>query len=84
MTKDYEKAAAFYSKALELDEKNEILYYNLANSYMQMGWLREAEVVVKKGLVIKEKSIELRLCLANIYYMSNEFDKTILTNRAVL
>lgn len=79
ITKDYENAAAFYSKAIELDEKNEILYYNLANSYMQMGWLKEAEVVIKKGLAIKENSIALRLALANIYYMNQEFDKTLLT-----
>ena len=79
MTKDYEKAAAFYTKAIELEEKNEILYYNLTNSYMQMGWLKEAEVVVKKGLAVKENSISLRLALANIYYMKQEFDKTLLT-----
>ena len=78
VTKDYEKAAAFYAKALELDEKNEVLYYNLANSYMQIYWLNEAEVVVKKGLAIKENSISLRLTLANIYYMNREFDKTLL------
>ena len=79
VTKDYEKAATFYAKALKLDEKNEILYYNLANSYMQIGWLKEAEVTVKKGLAIYENSTELRLALANIYYMNHEFDKTLLT-----
>lgn len=79
ITKDFEKAVSYYSKALELDEKNEILYYNLANSYMQMGWLKEAEVITKKGLAVKDNSITLRLALANIYYMNKEFDKTLLT-----
>ena len=79
MTQDYEKAVAYYTKALSLDEKNEVLYLNLAESYMQMGWLKEAETIVKQGLSLYENSIKLRLSLANIYYMGNEFDKTLLT-----
>ena len=79
MTGDFEKAVAYYSKALELDDKNEILYLNLTESYMQMGWLKEAEVVVKKGLALYEDSIKLRLSLANIYYMADDFDKTLIT-----
>lgn len=79
ITKDFEKAAEFYSKAIELDEKNETLYFNLANSYIQIGWLKEAEVIIKKGLAIYENNIELRLALANIYYMNHDFDKTLLT-----
>ena len=79
MTQNFEKAVACYSKALELDDKNEILYLNLAESYIQMGWLKEAEEIIKRGLSLYENSIKLRLSLSNIYYMNNEFDKTLLS-----
>ncbi len=77
--KNYNAAIEFFSKALELDETNEILYFNLAESYMQIGWLNEAEVIVKKGLALNENNVNLRLSLANIYYMGKEYDKTLLT-----
>ena len=78
ITGDYSSAVECYTRALELDDKNEILYYNLGESYMQQGWAKEAEAVIKNGLAIFEHSVQLRLSLANIYYMNREYDKTLL------
>lgn len=76
--KDYAAAVDCYSRALELDDKNETLYYNLCESYMRQGWSREAEIIIKNGLALFEHSVNLRLSLANIYYMNGEYDKTLL------
>ena len=79
ITEDYASAVDCYSRALELDKTNEVLYLNLAESYMHQGWTKEAEVIIKRGLALNEQNISLRLSLANIYYTNSEYDKTLLT-----
>ena len=79
ITEDYASAVDCYTRALELDKSNEILYHNLAESYMRQGWFKEAEVIIKRGLALNENNITLRLSLANIYYSNKEYDKTLLT-----
>lgn len=79
LTGDYATASEYYSKAIELNDTNITNYNNLATAYVQQGWFKEAEIVAKRGLAIKEDCVDLRLTLANIYYMKNDFDKTLLT-----
>ena len=78
MTSDFPGAVECFTRALEIDDKDEIMYYNLGEAYMQQGWAKEAEAVIKNGLALFEHSVKLRLSLANIYYWNREYDKTLL------
>lgn len=78
VTGDYQSAIEFFSKAVELGPDKEDLYYNLSDAYSRIGWLDEAETVIKKALALFEGSLKLRLALAEIYFLKKEIDKVFL------
>ena len=57
--KDYGRAAGEYKKAIELDPKDKMAHFNLAEAYEKLGQRQEAimewEAVLKLGPDEKEK-----------------------------
>lgn len=76
---DYAKAIKNLQKALELADNNdilEIIYYNLAVSYYNIGSFESAKENVKKSISIKD-SEDKRFLLAQIYEKENDIVNAI-------
>lgn len=64
-----------FSKASNIDSKNPIYLYNLANAYFLNGWKEEAETAYKKAICIAPNNLDYRYSLAYLYYKYKDFDK---------
>ena len=76
---DYAKAIKNLQKALELADNNDILemiYYNLAVSYYNIGSLKSAKEYLKKSISIKYSEDKIFL-LAKIYEKENSIENAI-------
>lgn len=59
-----QKAIAAYLKALELDQSDPNLYYNLSSLYERTGRQDKADIFLSKALALKSEDTEGRLFLA--------------------
>lgn len=65
MTENYPKAANSFSKIVDIDPQNDAALFELANLYFKQNKFMEAELAIKKAIVIKP---------ANIWYIKLQAD----------
>ncbi len=59
----FEEAVRNYTKALKIDPKDEVLYYNLSRAYKEWGKEEEAAIYIKKALDINSDFKEAKAYL---------------------
>ncbi len=74
LLKEYPKAIALYSEALQHSPNNEVINYKIAESYFHMGVLDKAIEFAKKALEQNHKRQEYYLMLGDIYLNNMEFE----------
>lgn len=64
---DLENARSSYEKALSLDDKNAVVYNNLATNYLQLSQKTRDQVLFNRGIEYFKKAIELAPSYASPY-----------------
>ena len=75
--KDYRSALKFFQKALDEDPSYVPTYYYLAQTYLGLGDVKEAEVVTEKGLKIDPASRELLLTKYSILTTEKRLEEAL-------
>ncbi|MBQ7287030.1 MAG: hypothetical protein IJW73_04640, partial [Candidatus Gastranaerophilales bacterium] len=87
--KKYTSSIDFFVKAIELDDNKHDFYFDLAKAYIEISWLDEALLTLKKSINLnlnlnkKEKLDERYLLSGWILIRQNQLQKAILNLNAI-
>lgn len=73
MDEQWEQAAVYYQKALELNDRHEDALYYLGNMYLELQRYKDAEACWKKLAEVNPQKSRAFLQLATLYMASGEF-----------
>lgn len=73
--RELNEAAACLEKAMELDNENEGIYFNLAGAYFNMGQYEKALGLIKEGMVFWPDNTNLNALLGLTLFHLNEYKK---------
>ncbi len=74
---NYSKAIEYYQRALKYDEKNAIIYRNLAIAYRHANDLDSAEKTIKKGMEFDSDNVQNMILYGNILYEQQKYSEAI-------
>ena len=74
MIEKYDEAIKHYTEIIEIDNKSDDIYYNLANSLYMKKDLSTAIVYYKKAIEANPDKFEYHYNLGNAYCINEEFD----------
>lgn len=70
----FKEAIACYFKALKIEQKNHLIWFNLGTTYKNFGKLKEAKTCFEKALDLKESDADVLKALALTYFELKDFD----------
>ncbi|MDY6934435.1 MAG: tetratricopeptide repeat protein [Spirochaetota bacterium] len=74
---DYNKAIEYYTRALKYDDKNPIVYRNMAIAYRHKRDLDMAGQIIRKGLDVDPEDINNQILAGNIYFEQGRYREAI-------
>ncbi|MFH0977139.1 MAG: tetratricopeptide repeat protein [Spirochaetota bacterium] len=74
---NYSKAIEYYQRALKYDDKNAIIYRNMAIAYRHLNDYDSAAKTIKKGLDIDPNNIQNLILYGNILYEQGNYKDAI-------
>jgi tetratricopeptide (TPR) repeat protein len=77
---NFPEAIDFFSKSLELDDKNDVVYYELALCYSNINDLSFALKFLNKAIELNPKNIYYKNFASNLYIRNADFQSAITTN----
>ncbi|MCP4124054.1 MAG: tetratricopeptide repeat protein [Bacteroidetes bacterium] len=75
--KDYERAASYYEKLIDMEAADEKVYANLAAIYIMTEQYDESMAVVKKGLALYPDNESLKESELNYYIATDQTDNAV-------
>lgn len=73
----YQEAVELYREAIDLDEENAALYYNLGNVYYDMGSYAEAVTAYENSLDRGASDLRVYYNLGNAYYRQGDMEAAL-------
>lgn len=67
----YDDSKKYFEEALETDDKDEMIFYNLATAYLKTGYAQKADSVLREGLKLNPYSEPVLMYLGNIAISEN-------------
>jgi len=74
---DYPDAIACFKRAITIDRKNHLLWYNLGVTYRDAGEIENASVALKKAHSFAPENEEILETLATTCYSAKEFEDSL-------
>lgn len=81
--KEFSLAEKYYKKLLELDQNNQIYFFNLATVYDEAGYSAAAEELYQKSLAVKAE-VKTVLALADLYERRADWQRALQGYRRAL
>ena len=75
--KDFDSAIELYQKALKIEPKNNLLYYNLAIAYSQKNEFEKAAKFYTRAIEIEPKMPDAYNNLAFVYYKLKQYPSAL-------
>lgn len=75
--KQFNQAEYNFLKSIQRDSLFVLPYIQLGNLYIQMKKFKEAEAILKKGMVLNPENSYIHLNLGNASYFSNKIDQAL-------
>jgi tetratricopeptide (TPR) repeat protein len=80
----YRDAIKFFEKAIEVDDKDEMIFYNFAAAFYNDKQYQKADSVLKKGLELNPDFEPMLMYLGNIARSQNKTDEAIMYYERVI